>query len=279
MLSTLSGGVRAAFPASSHDLRTQTMQSQPDRPAERLFVFRDDAVVDRSDAQAVELPSFTFPVRPHQSESMHTERYPSFDDADNEENFYEETEIIPLCDEVENLCTDTADTKNIDYHRLVQQLQKIAMKRATLLDQLQDLHRDEEDILAHLSQAKTAHSVHVQSPPPPSPRPLNAPMLPAPRRSPSKMPRLQPSKASRHLLHSRNRSAPTVSMTVGGSEQGSAANTVKRVPLSEKREEVVTLRGPMPHLRSSSHAETIMKETEQILGDEEVQEGGLSTLR
>lgn len=249
LLSILGGRGGDTFSASLEASHSQTMNTQPNPVAERMLVFRDHDLADEGDVQDDESRSFTFPLRSHHNESVHTERSPTVHETDLDRY----TKIVPL--RVEDgpvIFTSTTAPISTDSHYLVRQLQEMAAKRSALLDQLQSLHQQEADILAQIGQTTEAVSIHNRPISAPLRRPLNAPVLPAPSKSPSKVPRLQPSKASRHSLHTRTLSAPTESKPVRDGGRRTGEETINRVPLSEKPEEVTALRYHVRHSRSRS---------------------------
>jgi len=131
--------------------------------------------------------------------------------------------------------------------RLAQQLQSIAARRAELLRQLSYLQIEEAEVLAQLARSVSGFAEAQSSPqarrlvPSTSSRPLNAPLLPKPNPtiSPSRLPRMQPSKASRKPLHTRTVSAPSVSTPSAARHR--TPSTSKRVPLGDKSEETLAL--------------------------------------
>jgi hypothetical protein len=107
--------------------------------------------------------------------------------------------------------------------QLVQQLQSIADRRASLLRQLNDLQQEEAKVLAWLSQDTSEGSKQVISKSPPRSRPSKRNM------SVSRLPRLIPSKTYRKP---RPFSAPSISTP--SSTRSRAPDTVERVPLGDK---------------------------------------------
>jgi len=129
--------------------------------------------------------------------------------------------------------------------RLTQQLQSIAARRVGILRQLSDLQIEEAEVLAQL--ARSVSGLTKPSSPPQAQsivqltptRPLNVPILPKPLLSPSRLPRMQPSKTSRKPLHTRTVSAPSVSTPSAAHHR--TPSTSKRIPLGDKTEETLAL--------------------------------------
>ncbi|KAH7402107.1 hypothetical protein DE146DRAFT_631374 [Phaeosphaeria sp. MPI-PUGE-AT-0046c] len=267
LLSILGGRGRDTFSTSSEDPRGQITDNQSDRLVGRILIFRDHDPIDEGCAQGEELRSFTFPLRPHR-EIVHSGYSSSAGNQGDKTNVSKDTKVVPSHDEDGPLPTATATTDYTNYKHLVQRLQRIATERSVLLDRLHVLHQDEARIFAQLSQ--TTELCHARNGPSSASlyRPLDAPLLPVPRKSPPKLPRLQPSKTHRHPLHSPTLSAPTMSRLGGDSGHNSAAETVKRIPLSEKNEEDSTLKYSISHSRNRSDVVAsrtgIKHETQQV---------------
>ncbi|KAF2832329.1 hypothetical protein CC86DRAFT_401098 [Ophiobolus disseminans] len=131
--------------------------------------------------------------------------------------------------------------------QLTQQLQSIARRRLGLLRQLNDLQKEEANVLAQLMQSTIGFPEVPTSPRPQnsphllSPRPLNGLLNPKLTNIPSQLRRVQPSNPSRKPLHTRTASAPSVSTP--SAMRHHTPSTSKRIPLSDKTEETLTSSG------------------------------------
>jgi len=138
---------------------------------------------------------------------------------------------------------------------LAQQLQHIAGKRASLLEQLGDLQDEENKIFAQLAHPKSPprprHPLRLEKEVAAAAPPdwaLNAPLLPL--LTASSISSKLPSKSTKRPLHTRTTSAPIITTPSGPRQL--PQNKAKRIPLGDKAEEVlVTTDTTTPYVGNS----------------------------
>lgn len=253
---------RSAPADSNRTSRSNSQAAQVSGSSERIVVYKDRDNGPHSDA-TVRVDTATTAAPPTPRKAFNTSDNGANRNDEDRKSRYLQSVTGDIKFHNSEVYDQLSTTDIVQNPTFVRRLRGIAIRRASLLQQLNELQEEEQEILASLASPKglpPSNSPSYQFPSTPivsptSTRPLNAPLLSRPTMSPSRVPRLQPSKTSQKPQHTRTVSAPTLSTPSG--PQRLAPNTSKRVPLGDKTTEALAIRGSTPSRAPTQNTATV----------------------
>jgi hypothetical protein len=201
---------------------------------EKIAVYREENIAPKTGVHVV-VPDHGMHVRTDSNLKSHEGDWvPRAEEQNRVFIRRNENQHIPLRDSATRAANNT---------QLIQRLQSITTKRASLLRQLDSLQHEEAEVFALLART-TSEQLAIPGPPPPPSRPLDTHLPPVRALSASKLPRLKHSQTSRKRLPLRLVSVqPTSTPSRTWSD---APSTLERISLDDKTKE--TLKAGYAHV-------------------------------